>query len=1399
MIKHLRSLLNVTFLAIFLCLGNIGHTNAQGTSNKGTDFWLAYGNHVAGYSPVIGMDMVVYITSDVNTTGIMNVGGVDYPFTVLANSISNVKVPQNAYIGNSEGIIKNKGIHITSANPIVVYAHIYDSSVSGATLVLPTNTLGKEYFSINYTQESNQANSNSFFFVVAVEDNTQIVITPSVNTLGGLQAGVQSTPISLNKGEVYQVFGTRTSTTNPFKGTDLTGTIIKSVSSSSEPCKKIAVFSGSGKISIGCLNAPTVTFPNGTAGSADNLFQQVYPTATWGKTFITVPSKNRNYDVYRIFKSDLNAVVKLNGNVIPPSNFTNNLYYDFPSQAVNYIESDKAIQAIQYAVTQGKSINCAPISGDVGDPEMIFLNPLEQTLTKITMYSTPLNLILKHYINVVIPTSAVSTFTLDGISQAINFKPVTTSPDFSYAQLDVVAGTHNLQANAGFNAIAYGFGSAESYGYAAGASLVSAGLQARGVSSKQIKTTGCLNEAYSLEIPLTYQPTKFTLDLDNGQPPAQLPIKLIKTEVIDAKTTNYTYQVIDNVLFNTVKRYAIKLFIEKSATDGCGSVDEINLDLDILNAPQSSFTADKQQTCIGSPVTFTDTSIPNSSTITKWIWNFGDGSPIETRTSAVPFQHSYSASGDYPVTLIVENDAGCQSSPIAPLIIHVNKTPDAKFAFSALRCVTRPIQFTDKSVANEGVITKWTWNFGDGTTSAEQNPSYAFAAAGKYMVKLTVETDKGCISSVDSMEVAVNPLPKVDFEAPDFCLADGSAQFTNTTTISDKTEAQLSYLWDFGDALANTTRPNTSTLKDASHRYTKAGRYTVKLTVKSANGCEETSTKPFVVNGSKPKAEFTIKSPNLLCSDKPVEFEDNVKVDLDEEVTKIEWIYDFENKPLEKFIDNIPAPRASSARIYTHKYPTFTSPASKTYTVKMIAYTGGTCINEITKSITVFAVPAVDFDLPATCLTDGIAIFKDKSMIAGTTGPFTYLWDFGDKNATPQKPNTSKDKDPQHNYSEAGDYVVTLTVTSSAGCSTTLSKTLTVAGSIPKAAFTVLTPDKLCSDAKVTFEDRTTVNFGEITKIEWFYDYGNDPLLKITDDSTAKRTDAPKQYSYTYPVFYTPATKTVIVRMVAYSGITCMDDELIPVTLLAVPRVQFDSIPDLCSDSDVIQLTQAKEMHGVLTGTGTYTGKGVTPGGMFNQAVAGIGTHTLTYTFVADNGCSDFKTQTVTVNEIPTVTLGADLFVLDGGRIKLNAVTTGSNLTYKWTPSTYLDQDDILNPVTTPTEDITYTLTVTTDKGCIASDEIFIKVLKFPEVPNTFTPNSDGINDTWNIKYLESYPGATVEIFNRYGERLFQSVNYPTAWDGSRNGSELPVGTYYYIINPKNGRKVISGSVTILR
>jgi gliding motility-associated-like protein len=84
-------------------------------------------------------------------------------------------------------------------------------------------------------------------------------------------------------------------------------------------------------------------------------------------------------------------------------------------------------------------------------------------------------------------------------------------------------------------------------------------------------------------------------------------------------------------------------------------------------------------------------------------------------------------------------------------------------------------------------------------------------------------------------------------------------------------------------------------------------------------------------------------------------------------------------------------------------------------------------------------------------------------------------------------------------------------------------------------------------------------------------------------------------------------------------------------------------------------------------------------------------------------------------------------------------------------------------------------------------------------IPNSFSPNGDGSNDLWAIAGLSAYPQNTVEVFNRYGQRIFRSAGYSTSWDGTFNGHPVPPATYYYIVNLKNGKKALSGSVTVVK
>lgn len=84
-------------------------------------------------------------------------------------------------------------------------------------------------------------------------------------------------------------------------------------------------------------------------------------------------------------------------------------------------------------------------------------------------------------------------------------------------------------------------------------------------------------------------------------------------------------------------------------------------------------------------------------------------------------------------------------------------------------------------------------------------------------------------------------------------------------------------------------------------------------------------------------------------------------------------------------------------------------------------------------------------------------------------------------------------------------------------------------------------------------------------------------------------------------------------------------------------------------------------------------------------------------------------------------------------------------------------------------------------------------------IPNTFTPNGDGINDRWEINHIADYPHCTVNVYNRYGEKILASIGYGIPWDGKYKGRDVSVGTYYYVIDIKTGAKPLSGWITVLR
>jgi len=142
--------------------------------------------------------------------------------------------------------------------------------------------------------------------------------------------------------------------------------------------------------------------------------------------------------------------------------------------------------------------------------------------------------------------------------------------------------------------------------------------------------------------------------------------------------------------------------------------------------------------------------------------------------------------------------------------------------------------------------------------------------------------------------------------------------------------------------------------------------------------------------------------------------------------------------------------------------------------------------------------------------------------------------------------------------------------------------------------------------------------------------------------------------------------------------------------------------------------------------------------------------------------------------------------------------------TFSWSPTTNLQNPNTLNPLATPDEPTTYTLTGSIGACTGLESQVRINITDNPIVPpKAFTPNGDGINDVWVIANMDEFPNAVVEVFNRWGQRVFISIGYNFPWDGTRDGTPLTEGTYYWVIqlNRPNVKvsNIVTGYVAIIR
>jgi gliding motility-associated-like protein len=209
---------------------------------------------------------------------------------------------------------------------------------------------------------------------------------------------------------------------------------------------------------------------------------------------------------------------------------------------------------------------------------------------------------------------------------------------------------------------------------------------------------------------------------------------------------------------------------------------------------------------------------------------------------------------------------------------------------------------------------------------------------------------------------------------------------------------------------------------------------------------------------------------------------------------------------------------------------------------------------------------------------------------------------------------------------------------------------------------------------------------------------------------------------------------------------------------------------------------------------------GLSANNITNPIAKPLTTTTYFVTVSGTNGCIAMDSVVINVLQKPKLSAGPDKVIIKGQSVILDGSIEGNTISYYWLPTTNLNNALLLQPISSTTQNITYFLYANSTIGCgNAVDTMHVKVYDDIYIPNAFTPNDDVKNKTWNIAALAAYPDARLMVYNRFGQNIFASKSNTVAWDGTYKGLPLPAGVYVYVIDFKNKRPIIKGTVTVIR
>ena len=1329
----------------------------QDFSNKGREFWVLFPPHQPNAGSLANLS--IYITSDKNTSGNIIINGVASPFSITAfqpqefvldRNLTYVSGAESANSSNLNKIVENKGIKILvdEGKPnIVVYGHFYANARSAASIILPTSVLERRYEVISYTQ-SDVGNiqvgeyRKSQFSVIAVEDNTRIKIQLR-------KSGILS-------GNSYEVDLPKAGTIYSFQDDkDITGSSIESVSVNGSQCKKIAVFSGSTSTGIGSSNG------------VDPLFQQCYPINSWGLNYFITPLKSKTKFIIRILAKENNTEVLVNG--VPTQLNTGEFQeFNYVNTEAFFVTANKGICIAQYTYAQN---NVGEPSGNLGDPDMVILNPVEQNINDVTVFQTYKFSIQKQYINVIIKDQGIASFKINGNVPNSSFIKISNT-QYSYLQESYsVLGSFlslRLTSDSGFNAFCYGFGSVESYMYSAGTNVKDL-YQTLSVNNEyaiEKNPITCKGSPFKATITLPYKPLSLKWKVQNYNDFIENAPKPFDSTLINGKQI-YKYILDTNIIYNTVGTFNFQVIANNPTIDGCSGEQEINFDLIVIAPPDGNFNF-VTNNCIADSITLLDNTPVGDKPVYKHFWDLGDAKFFDT----VPnLKFKPNREGEYKIRYVVANTIGCLSDTISKLF-KIDSAINVNFAISKITCQNKDIEFFDLSKAR-GVsqMQNWYWNYGDGskidTLTTSVNVKHQYTNLQIYNSTLTVQTLNGCINSY-TLPVVNNPNPQINVQLPEVCLADAAAKFIDLTTIADNSTSKFSYLWNFNDSaikqFPNPTLliPNALTVKNPEVKYLSPGKYVVSLrVVQDDTKCVDSARFSFTVNGSFPKPLFYILKDTALCSNEFVEIRDSSWVDIGS-IGKLNIYWgDGDSSIIQE---------PSLNQIYKHFYKNINAPSNLNlnYTIKINASSGGICQTAISNSLSI--VPPPEFPIITTikdylCKSDTLLL---NVLSKGGVKPFINTW-------TSDNTNAAIDNARSIIYGVTpGQVQASLKVKDNKNCvypypSLTFFNTMVVRD-IPIAE--ILPGDSIiCNGDAINIAGAGRgYDNSPISTYSW---YRNDTLISTSSTNSINNN---------IPGWYTLKVNDGKCFSVATAGKK--------VSPFNITQRTFTHVPNICVGVPLIINTTAVEQLNVQYNWDFGDG--------FNYLKASPGNHKYIdkgeYKIklkVTNDYCPRYNYQLIgnTVKVMSPVASKSFKYVFLANQD--NIIITKKDpgyVMYKWSPTLNISNAFIPDPIFNGDKYTEYSLTRTdTVSSCAVIDEYEIVVTRevFVKVPNAFTPNNDGLNDVLKVEHsIGVLPdGFDFKIFNRWGKLMFQTKDINIGWDGrDANGVLQEMDGYNYVL-----------------